>query len=184
MGSQPHPRNDPRWGDTRGPGANETPNANGALGHRLIRAHPNSGGCEFDESEVVGVMLFEASGDGTEMLKLVEEALDQIAIAIEKGAESGDAHAAGHWFDVGPSSLLLDRRAQGITVIGPVGQKDLAGSEVAQHVLSASSIMGLALGELERDGQAVGIDERVDLGRQPAPRAPHASSSRDVPSGG
>src|SRR5690606_30899123 len=41
-----------------------------ALGHRLIiciqKSHPNSDGCEFDQSEVVGVMFLVASGHGSE----------------------------------------------------------------------------------------------------------------------
>jgi uncharacterized membrane protein len=45
-----------------------------SLGHRLIKAHPDSYGGEFDESKVVGVMFLEAGCDGSEMLDLAEEA--------------------------------------------------------------------------------------------------------------
>ena len=61
--------------------------------------------------------------------------------------------------------------------------KDLAGAEPIQHVRSAP-IARLALRQLQRNGQAIGIDEHMDFGCQPAPRAPHAPASIDVPSGG
>src|SRR5262249_20523716 len=154
-----------------------------ALGHRLIRAHPNSGGRELDEGEVVGVMLFEPRCDGAEMLEFAEEALDQIAIAVEEGAEGRDPHATSHGLDVGPCTVAGDVLAEGVAVVGAIGQEDLARPEARQHVLGALAVMGLTLAELERNGQAVGIDESMDLGGQAAPRAPHASGSKLVPSG-
>ena len=38
--------------------------------------------------------------------------------------------------------------------------------------------MRLAFGDLEADRQTAGIHHRVDLGRQPAARATHATGSR------
>ena len=49
-----------------------------SLGHRLISAHPDSCGCEFDECEIVGGVLLVAGRDGSEVLELVEEALDAV----------------------------------------------------------------------------------------------------------
>ena len=76
-------------------GASEAAAAQFGLGHRLISSHPDSGGGEFDEGEVVGVVLFVAGGDGPEVLELVEEALDEVAVAIEEGAEGRDVGATG-----------------------------------------------------------------------------------------
>ena len=69
-----------------------TKNATVMLGHQLISAHPDACGGELDEGEVVGVVLFVAGGDGAEVLELVEEALDEVAVAVEEGAEGGDVH--------------------------------------------------------------------------------------------
>ena len=66
--------------------------------------------------------------------------------------------------------------AQGVAVVRAVGEQDLAVAEAVQHVDGALSIMGLAFGQLQRNGQAVGVDERMNLGRQSASRAPHASA--------
>ena len=129
-------------------------------------------------------MFFEACGDSSKMLELVEEALDEVAISKQEGAEGGNAHAARHGFDVGPGAAAFHLCAQSVAVIGSIRQKDLATGDVGQHVGGALTVMGLAGRELEEDGQAIGVDQGVDLGRQPASRAPHALASREVPSGG
>jgi hypothetical protein len=41
-------------------------------------------------AKVVGVALLEALGDGSKMLNLVEEAFDQVAIAVKEWAERRD----------------------------------------------------------------------------------------------
>ena len=72
-----------------------------ALDHLLISSHPDTDGGELDEGEVIGGVLLVAGGDGPEVLELVEEALDEIAVAIEEGAEGGlclrRGHAASCW---------------------------------------------------------------------------------------
>ena len=55
------------------------------LGHRLIKSHPDSDGSEFDGSEIVFRTLVVSGCDGSEVFELVEEALDEIAVAIEEG---------------------------------------------------------------------------------------------------
>src|SRR5258705_10373146 len=148
------------------------------------KSHPDTGRGKLDEREIVGVVLFEARGDSSKVLELVEEALHEIAQVVEKGAESWPVHAPGYGLDVGPGAALGHARAQGVAVIGAVAEQDLARTEGAQHVGGALAVVGLAGAELQGNRIAVGIDEGVDLGRQPAPRAPHASGSRVVPRGG
>jgi hypothetical protein len=46
-----------------------------------------------------------------------------------------------------------------------------------QHVGGAPAVVGLAFGELQRNGQALGIDQGVDLGGQAAARATPATGS-------
>ena len=71
-----------------------------------------------------------------------------------------------------------------VAVAGAVRQQDLAGANLAQHVGGASPVVGLAFGQLQHHRQAVGVGQGVDLGGQPAPRAPHAAGESDVPRGG
>src|SRR6185437_8889932 len=144
------------------------------------KSHPDTGGGKFDEGEVVGIVFFETGGDGSKMLDLVEEPLDEIAIAIKEGAEGRIVDAARHGLDVGPGAAGSEGLAQSVTVIGAVSEQDLARADAVEHVGGAPAVMSLTFGELERDRVAVGIDEGVDFRRQPAPRAPHASGSREV----
>jgi hypothetical protein len=44
------------------------------------KPHPDTCGDEFDDGEIVGVVLFETRGDGPEMLDLVEEPFDEVAM--------------------------------------------------------------------------------------------------------
>src|ERR1700724_1421482 len=64
------------------------------------KSHPDTCSDEFDDGEVVGVVFFEAGGDGSEMFDLAEKPLDEIAISIEERAESRDVLASRHRLDV------------------------------------------------------------------------------------
>src|SRR6476660_6232464 len=93
------------------------------------KSQPDAGGGVLDEREVVGVVLFEASGDSSEVLNLVEEALDEIAEAMKETTEGGDVDAPGHWFDIGPGSASGDALAQGVAVVGTVTEENLTFSQ-------------------------------------------------------
>jgi hypothetical protein len=67
-----------------------------ALGHRLIKAHPDSGCCEFDGGEIIVIALVVPGGDGTEMLEFVEEALDEVALSIKPLVERRQVHPMGY----------------------------------------------------------------------------------------
>ena len=106
-----------------------------------------------------------------------KEALDQVSVSIEEGAEDRVPLAVRHRLDVGPGAACGQGCPQGIGVVSAVGEKHVAFAEAVEHVGGAATVMRLALGQLERDRQAVGIDQRVDLGRQAAARATHATGS-------
>lgn len=55
-----------------------------ALGRRLIRSEPDADGCEFDACEIVGRVLVVAGGYCSEVLDLVEEAFDEVAVAVQE----------------------------------------------------------------------------------------------------
>ena len=64
---------------------------------------------------------------------------------------------------------------QSVAVVAAVGQEDLTFAEAAQHVGGASSVVSLAWRQLQKNGQAVGVDEGMDFRGQSASRAPHAA---------
>src|SRR5882672_4646632 len=149
-----------------------------SLGHRLIKAHPNSDRGELYASEIVVVAFVVSGGDGAEVLEFVEEALDQIASAIEPLVKGRKVHPVRHQFDIGSRAARGEVLTQRVGIIGAVTQQNVAEAEGAQHVLGAASVMGLAFGDLQKDRQAAGIDKGVDFCRQPATRATHATGSR------
>jgi len=122
-------------------------------------------------------VLVEAGGDGAVMLDLVEEALDEVAPLVEARAESGRIEAMVERSDVGGGALGGNHRAQRIAVVAAIGQQDAFARQCAKHVQGALAVVGLALGQLERDREAAGVDERVDLGRKPAAGAAHATTA-------
>ncbi len=145
------------------------------------KPHPDSCGGEFDDGEIVRVVLFKAGCDSSEMLDFAEEPLDVVAVSIEERAECRDVDPVRHWLDIGPSALFLQALAQRIAVVSPVGKQDLSGTEIVEHVVGAAAVMRLALAQLERDRIAVAVDQRMDFGRQSAARTPHASGWSVVP---
>jgi len=138
------------------------------------KSHPDSGGGEFDEREIVGVVFFEARGDRSEMFELVEKALDEISQTIEIGAEDGDVDPPRHRLDVGPSAALCEDLPESVAVVAPVCEQGLARADTVQHIDGAAAVMSLTLAQLERDRVAVGVHHGMDFGRQPSARAPHA----------
>lgn len=151
---------------------------------RTHKAHPDARGHKFNDGEVVGVVLFEAGGNGPCVLELFEKALDPVALTVEERAEDGDVDATRHGFDVGPGAAFDQAPTERVAVVGPIGDQGLAGRKTIDEVGRALAVMGLALAELERDRIAVGIDQGMDLGGQSASRAPHASGWSIVPLGG
>lgn len=77
---------------------------------------------------------------------------------------------------VAPS--LCQAVAEAVAVVGGIGQQGLAGPDRAEHVICRAPVMRLRRRQLQRDRQTSCIGHRVDLCRQPAPRAPHADRSK------
>ena len=67
---------------------------------------------------------------------------------------------------------LAEGLTQSIAVVGAVGEQDVAWPQAAQHVGGGAAVMGLALGKLEDNRQAIGVHNGVDLGGQASARRP------------
>ena len=156
----------------------------GGLGHRLINAQPDAGCGEFDEGEEIGVVFLVSGRDGPVMLELREEPFDPVASSVGVAVER---RGRGSPRDRPDDGLRADRRkvvAQSVAVIGSVSEQGLARPDRAQHVICRSPVVGLPGGQLQRDRQAARIGDGVNLGRQAAPRAPHADGSNVSQAGG
>ena len=121
-------------------------------------------------------MLVEASGNGTKVLELVEEALDAIAQSVDRRAEGRRVEAMIEGADVGVGALIGDLGSQRVGIVAAVGQQHAILTERAEHVLGTLAVVGLAFGQLDGYRQSVRVDERVDLGRKPAAGTAHATA--------
>jgi hypothetical protein len=93
------------------------------------------------------------------MLKLVEEAFTPISIAAKKSNEDLRLGPVCHRTDVGPDASACHRLAQCIAVISSVREQDLLGLQAIEQHKRTPSVMRLSQGELDRDRQAVGVNQ-------------------------
>jgi hypothetical protein len=108
-----------------------------------------------------------ACGDGAKVLEFVEEALDEIALAVEREVASPRDLAIGLWGNHESDLPPVEGVDQRIGVVSLVTDQSLWIGAIDQR-LCARQIVGLPGREHQRHGVAKGIDERVDFGRQPA----------------
>lgn len=125
---------------------------------------------ELDASEEISGELVVARGDGTKVLEFVEEALDQVALAIER-----EITAARHLaVDLGRNHrrdvASLERFDEGVSVESLVA-KQRPWLDIFQQRLRTSQIVRLTGREHHLDRVAKRIDQNVDFGRQSAARA-------------
>ncbi len=105
------------------------------------------------------------------MLELAEEALDLVAFAVERFAEAGFSLAISLGRDVGHRALPFDQVADAARVIGFVGKHDGARFELVEQGQRGRRVVSLTRRQTEPYGQALPVDDRVDLGRETAPGA-------------
>lgn len=122
-------------------------------------------------------MLVVAGCDGTVMLDPVEEPLDFIAEFVDTRAEGGRVDAMIERANVRISAAFGDLGAEGVAVVAAISQQDAVRPERAEHLDAGRAVVRLACGQLERDREAMAVDDRMDLGRKPAAGAAHAITS-------
>jgi hypothetical protein len=119
-----------------------------------------------DCGEEVGCGLEVAGGDAPEMLEAVEEALDQVSVAIEftiDRADDADVALAG---DVSGGSRGLDGLSHGSAEVAAIGDNIPTQGERSNQLRRSGLVRGLAWGEHEADRQATVVDNSVNLACQ------------------
>src|ERR1017187_4262363 len=101
------------------------------------------------------------------MLEFVEEALDEIALAIEREVAIPRRFAIGFGRNHRGDSSLSEGIDQLISIVSLVAKQGVWIGAVDQ-LLRASQIVGLSRGEHQFDRIAQSIDEGMDFGRQSA----------------
>ena len=127
-------------------------------------------GCELDAGEEISGELVVTRGYAAEVLELVEEALDEVALALEREIAGAEALAVGLGRDHRGDAPLGQAVDEPIGVEGLVADQSGGVGRLGQR-FCACQIMRLARREHQFDGIAQGIDERVDFGGQSAARA-------------
>jgi hypothetical protein len=145
------------------------------LGHRLIMTQPELCGSEFEHGEEVCGVLLVAGGEASEVFDAVEEPFDTVARPVEYRAEARLPAAMHHRRDVWSGTGGLDLAAQPVGIVGLIGEYDSAFAQVPEQALGDRAIARLARSQDQFEGQTIGVDERVNLGRQPAARAAHTA---------
>ena len=120
-----------------------------------------------DSGEKISGELVIACGNSAELLEFIEEALDEIAFAVERVVASPLDLAVGLRRDDGNDSPLGQGVDERIGVERLVADQGLWIDAVNQR-LCTSEIMGLTWREHYFDGIAQSIDEHVDFGGQSA----------------
>ena len=123
-------------------------------------------------------MFFVSCGYGPEMLEFREETLDPVASSVGVTVKRRWCGSARDRADNGPGADALEVVTQTVAVIGRIRQQCLSRPERAQHVIGGTTVMGLSGRQFQRDRQASGVGDGVDLRRQTTPRAPHAAGSK------
>ena len=131
---------------------------------------PEPNGSESDGCEEVSGELVVARGDSPEVFEFIEEALDEVALAIDVSFDDAlDADVAlrgDMGFGAGGFDLVDDREREVPAVGDDIARQRHAIDQRRKRRL----VGGLAGGEQEPDRQAAGIDDGMDLGAQSSTR--------------
>ena len=115
-------------------------------------------------------MLLEARGDASGMFELVEEALNEIALPIQKLAVAARHPTAAGRRNAGANAPLAQERAEPVGIIGLVGDQPAVGWHHVEQGSGGAEIVRLAGAQGQADRQAASVDHGMDFGRQAATR--------------
>jgi len=95
-----------------------------------------------DHGEKVGGELVVAGGDTAEVLQLGEEALDEVALAVEPLAEAGFPAPVALGRDVGRCALILDQLsdAVGMARVAEAWDRSTAPGATSRSTISSASV--------------------------------------------
>ncbi len=131
---------------------------------------PEPCGGESDGGEEVSRELVVAGGDAAEVLELVEEAFDEVALTVDGFVDRALDLAGAVRRDVGVSAEALDVGHDGFAVVATVTDDIAARHGTVQQFRHRPHIMGLSGGEGELTGQTASAHHGVDLGGQSSTR--------------
>ena len=121
--------------------------------------------------------LIVAGGDTTEVLQLVEEALNQVALPVDEFLPTVSLLAIGFVGNIGDGTLSPDAQTDAIRIVALVGNDDGFAIEPLQQGLGAGHIVVVAGRQDQPDRTAFRIDPRVDFRGEAASASAHTTNS-------
>ena len=109
-------------------------------------------------------------GDAPEMFDAAEEALDEVALFVERGIEGaarGGAPAARDYRDGAGSGDGVQRALPVIALVG----EDEAGADAIEQRFDLGDVVALAAGQQDAQRKPERIGDDMNLGAQPTPGA-------------
>jgi len=128
-------------------------------------------GSEGDRGKEVSGKLVVAGGDPPEMLELVEEALDEIALAVEFWIDGAHDPYIALRGDVGCGAAGGEELDDGAGTVAAVGNGLAGGPQAFDQCREGGLVGGLTGREHQANGKAVAIDHGVDFCAQSSARA-------------
>ena len=113
----------------------------------------------------------------SELLQLVEEAVDEVALAVDRLVPAIFLLAIGAVRDVGNGALFADAGAHAVGVVALVGDHGRAGLEPSEQGLGARDVVVVAGRDQEADRPALAVDARVDFRREPTAASTDTTNS-------
>jgi len=141
-----------------------------ALGRGLISSEPESGGGEENGGEEVPCELVAARGDTTEVFELAEEALDLIALAVDRRVDGALDLTITLGGDMGPSASGSDQVEDGLGAVAAVSDERACRRQAVDELGDRRLVRCLSSGQHDPERQAVLVHQGVDLGAQSSTR--------------
>src|SRR6195256_5734916 len=144
--------------------------ASSRLGRGLIMSDVDADRGKGDGGQEISGKFVVACGDPAQMLEFVEEALDQVALAIAfevDGAYHPDVALAG---DVGGGSARGEEFDDAAGAVAAVGDRVAGWPQSGDEAGQGGFVRGLAGRQQQTHRQTHGIDDGVDLGAQSSTR--------------
>lgn len=120
-------------------------------------------------AEEVSGGFFVARRDGSELFDVIEEALDQVALGIEREVAVAFDRTIRFRRDDGLDRAHFQAFDEAVGVIAFVREEGLR-PHLGGEGLGLIDVVDLPAGEAERQGIAQGVDDHMDFGGQPAAR--------------
>lgn len=137
---------------------------------RGLKPYPEARGREQDGGEEVSGRFVVAGRDAAEVLQLVEEAFDEIALSIDCAVDRALNLAVTAGRDMSPPAAAFDQIDQGASIISAIGDEIAAGFDLFDQCRCHRLVRRLARRQNDSHRQARLVDDGIDLGAQSSTR--------------